>query len=557
MGSVYLAHAERTPSWRVAVKLIGAQGGQDLARELRDRFEREVEALEALRHENIVKVITHGEDPEFGPYLVMELLDAGGTLYQRMADKALSPEEAAGVARDVARALHFAHGKGITHRDVKPENVWCTRERALLIDFGIAMRADRTRLTSTGRMGPGSLVYMAPERRMGTTVHDWTKVDVFGVGVLLYEMLSGRWATFDDVLPLDPGEEVPAPLRQAALGATSVGPVDRMDMLALLALLDQVAPIERLSTLATPAREPHADARESPSPATFVLETPQVRAPAKEIARKTRIDRPIAAVGLLLAAGLALAVTSVAGLGFWWWQSVGELTALGTKTQVGGDVVVDVMEPGPGDKIDGTIPKIGLEREHSEVTGPGALPGGVVSHAAEGEVPPSDGGVEVAAVEPVSAPSVVGRWLDLDPSAQIAAVRGASSVRYDEIIDELMDNPNAMRALDKMVVEAVILQGRTLEQAAAPHHTLSEAVAAHMDPNVGSCDEVDAWMSWTNVWRHSDSDLLDVHRDWCQRCSALHPVMDAVDGPTCRQIEGYDFNGFQCLHRTTRFCAGL
>jgi non-specific serine/threonine protein kinase len=155
------------------------------------RFQREVETLAALRHPAIVTYLGHGM-AEGELYLIMEWLD-GEDLGTRLKAGRLTLDESVSVARQVAVALAAAHEKGIVHRDVKPSNVFLVggqADRVKLLDFGIARRAGMATLTATGIL-VGTPSYMAPEQARGTIDLN-SRVDVYGLGALLFHCVTGR-----------------------------------------------------------------------------------------------------------------------------------------------------------------------------------------------------------------------------------------------------------------------------------------------------------------------------------------------------------------------------
>ena len=162
--------------------------------EIVKRFAREVKMLETLEHPAIVRVIDHGEENGV-PWFAMELVE-GTDLRARLAKGALTVDEARATFARLFAALGHAHGKGIVHRDLKPANVLLSADGAKLADFGIA-RLDPdggpgssvTRLTETAAI-IGSFPYMSPEQRGGQPID--RRSDLFSVGVMLYEALTGR-----------------------------------------------------------------------------------------------------------------------------------------------------------------------------------------------------------------------------------------------------------------------------------------------------------------------------------------------------------------------------
>lgn len=168
----------------VAVKVI--KSASDTA--FTERVRREAMAIARLTHPHIATVYDYGESAEDGaplPYIVMELVD-GEDLAQVLRRGALTWPTAVGIAAQVAAALTCAHSNGVVHRDVTPRNVMICVDGVKLIDFGISApagaRADRQIF--------GTPAYLAPERLSGDAVQPAT--DVYGLGLLLYEMLTGR-----------------------------------------------------------------------------------------------------------------------------------------------------------------------------------------------------------------------------------------------------------------------------------------------------------------------------------------------------------------------------
>ena len=191
MGSVYLGR-DRTLDRAVAIKVIAPELAATAA--LRERFLREARTVARLRHPNIVAVYAAGES-EGVLYFVMEYVP-GESLRDRLARAGRYDDAGAVTAlRDLARALAYAHGQGIIHRDVKPENVQLDAEsgRAMLMDFGVAgaiSGGGDERMTGTGFV-VGSPRYMSPEQAAGERELDG-RSDVYSLGLVGYEMFAGE-----------------------------------------------------------------------------------------------------------------------------------------------------------------------------------------------------------------------------------------------------------------------------------------------------------------------------------------------------------------------------
>ena len=198
MGVVF--RAEQISLHReVAVKMI--LRGQLASQADHDRFRSEAEAAARLDHPGIVPVYEVGE-VDGRPYFSMKYIE-GQTLAERLALGPLPPREAARILLDVARAIHFAHERGVLHRDLKPSNILIDREgRAHVTDFGLAKQiGELASLTKTGAV-LGTPAYMAPEQAAGARGQVGRASDVYSLGVILYHMLTGR-PPFQAASPVD------------------------------------------------------------------------------------------------------------------------------------------------------------------------------------------------------------------------------------------------------------------------------------------------------------------------------------------------------------------
>jgi serine/threonine protein kinase len=187
MSIVYRA-LQRDLGRTVAVKKLLAGGEADA--ELLTRFQNEAEAVAKLSHPNIVQIFQTGQTPQ-GPYFILEFV-AGGTLRQKMADGPTKPQDAARLIETIARAMAVAHDEGIIHRDLKPGNILLTKEGVPKVaDFGLAKRLETPSVTRTGEI-MGTPSYMAPEQAQGSSRQVTAAADIYALGAILYEMLTGR-----------------------------------------------------------------------------------------------------------------------------------------------------------------------------------------------------------------------------------------------------------------------------------------------------------------------------------------------------------------------------
>ena len=196
MGEVYLAR-DKVLSRRVALKLLPSDYTQSTDR--LTQFQREAQAVSALNHPNILTIYELG-DSDGQQYMSTELIE-GETLRERLDQGRLSIEDALSIVVQLAAALGAAHRAGIIHRDIKPENIMLRTDGYVkILDFGLAKLTELIELDSTSdisgsldvssRVLMGTPRYMSPEQVAGTFVD--ARSDIFSLGVVLYEMLSGR-----------------------------------------------------------------------------------------------------------------------------------------------------------------------------------------------------------------------------------------------------------------------------------------------------------------------------------------------------------------------------
>jgi serine/threonine protein kinase len=187
MAEVYRARQSTAFGREVAIKVIRPEDNQQSS--FRTRFLREAEAISRLSHPNILPLIEAGEAQDT-LYLVMPLVREGTLLdLMKQHNGPLPLETALALFSQLCAAVHYAHSQGIIHRDIKPQNVLLQQgTHVLLGDFGIARDNTQSHITSTG-VGMGSAAYMAPDQVIGEAT---ARSDIYSLGVVLYEMITGR-----------------------------------------------------------------------------------------------------------------------------------------------------------------------------------------------------------------------------------------------------------------------------------------------------------------------------------------------------------------------------
>jgi serine/threonine protein kinase/tetratricopeptide (TPR) repeat protein len=238
MGLVFVAEQQQPVRRKVALKVI--KPGMD-SRQVVARFEAERQALALMDHPNIAKVFDGGSTPSGRPYFVMELV-RGVPITQFCDANRLTPRQRLGLFVSVCQAVQHAHQKGIVHRDLKPANVLVVSHDgtpvAKVIDFGIAKAVgqqltDKTVYTQFTQM-IGTPLYMSPEQAGLSGLDIDTRTDIYSLGVLLYELLTGttpfdqerlRTAAYDEVRRIIREEEPPRPSTRISTLGQAAGTV--------------------------------------------------------------------------------------------------------------------------------------------------------------------------------------------------------------------------------------------------------------------------------------------------------------------------------------------
>jgi serine/threonine-protein kinase len=309
MSTVYLA-SDQTLDRPVAVKVMHREMSEQP--DQLERFRQEARAVAKLSHPNVVSVIDAGEDGGH-PYIVFEYVE-GETLKQRIARVgALDTQEAIAYAIEVARGLTVAHARKMVHRDIKPQNILIDHEgRAKLTDFGISRQLEQDGMTATGRV-LGTTDYVAPEQAMGQGSDQ--RSDIYALGVVLYEMLTGE-------VPFQADSQVGVAMKHVNEDLPDVQS-RRPEVSAAVALVVERSTAKRpgeryqeigemIDDLSTALEVEAARAGSTTGEATSVLEA--VPAPKRKLATGRRASW-LAIAGLLLVAGGVLLAVHLIGNG--------------------------------------------------------------------------------------------------------------------------------------------------------------------------------------------------------------------------------------------------
>ena len=338
MASVFKAY-EASLDRYVALKVLPPEFLHDPT--FAERFRREAQTVARLEHPQIIPIFAYDIDAQTGtPWMAMRLI-SGGSLSQRIKRGRLEPAESARILEDVADALDYAHGAGVIHRDVKPQNVLLDDAgRVYLADFGIAKMVESTaHMTQTG-MITGTPQYMAPEQALGKSIDK--SIDIYALGIVAYELFTGRVPFSADTpvavlmkqasepMPLPPVSEVREEVTRAILRATAKDPAARWPSASAFARAISTATtsegaVDVTAAMAAISEETIQD-----------MTAPGLRAPSRTVAGRTVLDqtevgrkpapskrRAGSGVGVAAAVlvGLALVGAALTYLGFTYFQS--------------------------------------------------------------------------------------------------------------------------------------------------------------------------------------------------------------------------------------------
>jgi eukaryotic-like serine/threonine-protein kinase len=186
MGAVYKA-MDRELNRPVALKVIRPELAKN--KSIIDRFKQELLLARQVTHRNVIRIYDLGE-ADGVKFISMEFIEGEDLRSLLLRKKKLTPEEAIDVILQVCRALEAAHGAGVIHRDLKPQNIMCDASgRVVVMDFGLARTMASDGMTKTGAL-VGTMEYMSPEQVLGQTLDQ--RSDLFTVGLILYELLTGK-----------------------------------------------------------------------------------------------------------------------------------------------------------------------------------------------------------------------------------------------------------------------------------------------------------------------------------------------------------------------------
>ncbi len=342
----------------VALKILRPEMSED--EDFIRRFRREAQSVASLSHPNIVNIYDVGEDQGLY-FIVMELIGEGETLRDYMKSKGRLPVgRALEIASEICEALAHAHGKRIIHRDIKPQNILLTAEgRAKVADFGIA-RALGSLSTTTRDMVVGSAPYISPEQaRNGVAT---AKSDLYSLGVVLYEMLSGRQPFAGDSPVAVALQHVEADAPSLRENAPSIPPI--VDELVRKAMAkDPLARFQTAEEMLSAIRNAQARLAEGPSREPASNDSPSGNQGDATVAKTKGKRKPLSLAVKLFLGLMAITLVAVAWAGFqfmeWFQNPEVEVPDVVGRSQVEGQRLLSnagLVLKVAGEKYDDTAP---------------------------------------------------------------------------------------------------------------------------------------------------------------------------------------------------------
>src|ERR671910_2902711 len=396
MAEVYLAHDEVLDR-DVALKVLTEKHAEN--EEFVERFRREARSAAFLNHPNIVSVYDQGCSEDGTYYIAMEYVP-GGTLKDRvLGEGVLDPDAATKFASQIAQALGHAHEHGVIHRDIKSRNILLTQAGyAKVADFGIARAATATTTSSRSSLVLGTPGYISPEQAMGEPVD--TRSDLYSLGVVLYEMLTGTLPyggedpasmAFQHVhgplrSPREANPDVPEPLNALTAKLLAKDPEDRHASAAELAddlerVRSGLSPLSVAAEKTTTAMitAPLLSGREQRGQRMAL--PPRVAAPIMEVFKSGRKVRgrllrtlAMALCGVLLLGGLAWALTQDKST----LETSGSEEASSREEEEAPATIQEVPELYNASETESTLVDAGLELGDRNEISNAAIPAGVV-----------------------------------------------------------------------------------------------------------------------------------------------------------------------------------
>ncbi|HEY3673453.1 MAG TPA: Stk1 family PASTA domain-containing Ser/Thr kinase [Acidimicrobiia bacterium] len=450
MADVFLAH-DRLLDRRVAVKVLLPEFASDATNV--ERFRREAQAAAGLNHPHVVSVYDWGEEDDTS-FIVMEYVP-GQTLREILQSYGrLAPMDAARIAAEIADALSFAHAHGVVHRDVKPANVLITPQGQVKVtDFGIARAETSEPLTKTGAV-LGTATYFSPEQAQGFALDG--RSDVYALGVVLYEMLTGV-APFTASSPVSIAykhvRETPAP--PSSLVPELAGAMDHIVLTAMAKDVDERYPSAqdfRADLLrfgrGRPLGGAPTTAMTAPAPASVHVAAPVAAAAvatAPTAAPRRRRGRwgPAIVIGIALALLLGLIVFLLANSDFG--DDGGSVAKIDVPSAVGV----------PYAQAEATLTSLGFTVARQDVDEPTQAPDLVLAQDPEsGRKIPKGGLITLRVSSPsIAMPNVVGQARG--QAAQTLAARNLTANFVEEDSDQapgtvLRTDPAAGSAVSKL-----------------------------------------------------------------------------------------------------------